>query len=591
MVKEASTAYNDCHFVLTSRPKAYQGTTRLSGFENVNVAPLTDKSIDTFFNHWYAALFPNAPERASTHYRELKRAVDLRPEIYRMATNPVMLTALAVVHWNAKRIPEQRADLYESIITWLSRDRESRSGRALPEECADHLQTVALAMQDDPEGRQTQWSRRKAAECIFNSSSRNSFQDLTETENFLKEEELDSGIIVSRGDDLRFWHLSFQEFLAARAIASKIESEQRSVLLDDRKKLLSSEWRETVLLLSGILHRQGTQKIDAMIDTIIHDPNSSTILTAKAQTVGLIGAIERDLRPTGYKIESEAYQKIVQEIMEIFDPEISDNFEISIRLEVADALSHTFDSKLEEDPWVVIEAGEFLMGLQGDSPENPGFDAGALAWESPVRTVRLEEYLISRFPVTVGEFEKFITDNGYTQPEYWPLGGFDRWKRPLRWENQTRFPINPVVGVSWYEAAAYCAWKGFGTTSQRERAARGIEGRRYPRGDKKPTPDRLNYKKSELGRVTPIGFYPKGASPEKIFDLSGNIFEWCFDIFNLNESTKKSGELHSATSLRTIRGGSFNTVSHFVRAGFRGRFPAEQRNDTIGFRLCKTNSD
>jgi hypothetical protein len=47
-----------------------------------------------------------------------------------MVRNPVMLTALAVVHWNERRLPEQRAELYESIITWLSRSREQRPGRA-----------------------------------------------------------------------------------------------------------------------------------------------------------------------------------------------------------------------------------------------------------------------------------------------------------------------------------------------------------------------------------------------------------------------------------------------------------------------------
>ena len=68
-----------------------------------------------------------------------------------MARNPVMLTALAVVHWNERRLPEQRADLYNSIITWLSRSREQRPGRATADETVAVLQELALAMQDDRE--------------------------------------------------------------------------------------------------------------------------------------------------------------------------------------------------------------------------------------------------------------------------------------------------------------------------------------------------------------------------------------------------------------------------------------------------------
>ncbi len=50
-----------------------------------------------------------------------------------MARNPVMLTALAVVHWNERRLPEQRAELYESILMWLSRSREELPRRPSPE--------------------------------------------------------------------------------------------------------------------------------------------------------------------------------------------------------------------------------------------------------------------------------------------------------------------------------------------------------------------------------------------------------------------------------------------------------------------------
>lgn len=603
LLENTSSTYADCRFVVTSRPTAYQGEAILAGFEEIYVAPLKDTAIDTFLNHWCSALFPDAPELASEHRCELVRALDLRPDIRRMATNPVMLTALAVVHWNEKRIPEQRAELYESIICWLSRAREARPGRPRPEQTVVLLQAIALAMQDAPDGRQTQWSRGKAAEHIAPLMNGKSTPDVEVAESYLREEELDSGIIVARGNEVRFWHLSFQEFLAARAIASMAESEQRRILLNNRGKLFSSEWRETVLLLAGILYRQGSQKAEAMIDAILNDPETSRSIAAEAQTVGLVGAIQRDLSPSGHKVTSRQFQSMIEKVMQIFDPAASEAIKIEIRLEAAEALGQVGDPRLTVDPWITIDADSFFIGLQGDDPHAPGFDAGALAHESPVRLIELDGFSIARFPVTVIDFQKFIADNGYLEPDYWSLGAFGRWKNPEQWENQLRFPTSPVVGISWYEATAYCAWKGFGThlptEAQWERAARGKEGRRYPWGNERPTPDRLNYhyspldrlhnpELSPLGKVTPVGFYPKGATPEGVLDLAGNIFEWCLDAVTEHVDFKGNIGIAEDITFRAVRGGAFNSVSHFVRSGFRARFPAASRSDTVGFRLCRS---
>ncbi len=174
-----------------------------------------------------------------------------------MARNPVMLTALAVVHWNERRLPEQRADLYDSIITWLSRSREQRAGRETADRTVVLLQELALAMQDDSAGRQTQVSKRWGAEKIAAelASAPVTKDTVAAAERFLDEEEVDSGIIVGRSNELAYWHLTFQEFLAAKAIASRLEQEQRQILLADPNKVYLPDWREVVLLYAGALHQ------------------------------------------------------------------------------------------------------------------------------------------------------------------------------------------------------------------------------------------------------------------------------------------------------------------------------------------------
>ena len=235
LVTEAAKCFEECQFVVTTRPRAFVGRAILPDFAQVRIDPLNDGAIEGFLRQWCRALFGASERQAEKHRAELLDALRSRLEIRRMARNPVMLTALAVVHWHEKRLPEQRSDLYDSIITWLSRARERRAGRLPAETCVKRLWELALAMQDHPDGRQVQVSRRWAAEKlekVWPKDREESQQRRIErVEQFLREEELDSGIVVARGDDIRFWHLTFQEFLAARAIAARSERDQREILL------------------------------------------------------------------------------------------------------------------------------------------------------------------------------------------------------------------------------------------------------------------------------------------------------------------------------------------------------------------------
>src|ERR1039458_10219815 len=166
LLENATRAYDKCSFVVTTRPLAYQGQAVLADFETANIAPLEPQAIDTFLERWCAALFSENPASSASHLAELRGALRARAEIRRMARNPVMLTALAVVHWNERRLPEQRADLYESILIWLARSREQRPDRPTAERCLMLLQQLALAMQTAPRGRAVQGSKGWGADAL-----------------------------------------------------------------------------------------------------------------------------------------------------------------------------------------------------------------------------------------------------------------------------------------------------------------------------------------------------------------------------------------------------------------------------------------
>ena len=116
----AATHYNACRFVVTTRPQSYRDDSRLSGFQEVTIAPFGDEEIGQFLTRWCGCLHPGNAEAAKARREELSEALHARDEIKEMAANPVMLTALCVIHFNGQRMPEQRAELYEAILGWLA---------------------------------------------------------------------------------------------------------------------------------------------------------------------------------------------------------------------------------------------------------------------------------------------------------------------------------------------------------------------------------------------------------------------------------------------------------------------------------------
>ena len=319
LVENLSQVYRDCPIVVTTRPQAYRDEVVLPDFEHVRIDPLEPEAVRTFLRRWCEALFPENPKKGKQHRVELLKALE-RPDIRLMTANPVMLTALAVVHWNERILPEQRADLYASIIKWLarSRDREGRPERPKADRAVALLEELALAMQLHPEGRQTQVDKHWAADSIAGEwPEERAKSRIGAAQNFLEEEELDSGIVIGRGNQTRFWHLTFQEYLAARAIAGRTEVDQRKILFQDRRLHLP-EWREVVLLFAGTLHQGGKRRLDGFVSAMIDQLGEKASLADRARCVGLLGQILRDLEPLDYRIADGRYQELLDSVMAIF---------------------------------------------------------------------------------------------------------------------------------------------------------------------------------------------------------------------------------------------------------------------------------
>ncbi len=535
LVENCIRDYGSGAFVVTSRPGAYRDNAVLQNFHHVIIEPLEDASIQNFLHRWSEALFPASETQATSHYNDLNEALQSRGEIRRMARNPVMLTALAVVHWNENRLPEQRVELYESVITWLLRSREQRPGRLSAERCGIHLQNLALAMQRHPEGRKVTAGKRWAAEAIKDDFPGETEESKIATaEKFLSEEEVDSGIVVGRGNNITFWHLTFQEYLTAKALGGKSDETQKKLLVD-QKILHDPDWREVLLLLAGVLYDQGVDKVDNFFQAILDKVEETQSLNSQARCVGIIGGMLRDLSPFKYQIKDARYKKMLNHVMEIFDTQKARNIDVKTRLEAADALGQAGDPRLNEPDWVKIPAGSFLLGAQKENEAKPNYDEDARKWESPVHEVKLSAFKICRYLVTVGQYRKFVENNGYQTKVYWAAGGWGQFTEPDDWEQQLVYPNRPVLGVSWYEASAYAVWAGvkLPTEAQWERAARGGDKyRTYPWGETPPDGKITNSEHAKLGHPSPVGMFPDDCTEEGVLDMGGNVYEWCRDWYD-----------------------------------------------------------
>ena len=170
------------------------------------------------------------------------------------------------------------------------------------------------------------------------------------------------------------------------------------------------------------------------------------------------------------------------------------------------------------------------------------------------------------------------------------------WAEKLRSDYDTEKRFNdvdqPVVGVSWFDARAYCFWlseldKAAGRAAGIYRLANEIEWewaasggeREYPwpaeRGG--PTNKLANYGRN-VGATTPVGRYPDGATPEGLMDMAGNVWEW------MENPHEKRG------AARCLRGGSWSGIDNNLRCSFRNSYFPDSRLDVIGFRVVFSQS-
>lgn len=246
---------------------------------------------------------------------------------------------------------------------------------------------------------------------------------------------------------------------------------------------------------------------------------------------------------------------------------------------------------------IPIPKGTFSAGVDASK-----FHGSSLS-DGPHRQVALPEYAIGKYPVTVAEYRAFVKSGGYKREKErcWTHDGWS-WRKankieqPLLWEDRTWTGNDrlPVVGVSWYEAVAYCYWLSEEIGDRRyrlpslaewEKAGRGNDGRLFPFGDVFDATC-CNVAESSIGRTTPVDHFAAGASPYGVMDMSGNILEWCASRFLPGQDTfLEQGPLEIQAD-RTLRGGGWSFPGKDARCTLSWTARPFQRDEHRGFRIA-----
>ncbi len=233
---------------------------------------------------------------------------------------------------------------------------------------------------------------------------------------------------------------------------------------------------------------------------------------------------------------------------------------------------------------VRVPAGKASFGLTAEEKEAVAREAGVhpdmLHFHANGQEVETGEYWVDRYPVTRGQFLRFLQATGY-EIEYsgWLVG----WRDLTGWLDYSEdHHALPMVGVNSEDAAAYAAWAGkrLPTEVEWEKAWRGVDGRRYPWGDEwQETAARRNPGAVSLTPETPVGAVP--ATGPFGLEGYGQVLEWVRAVFPPGSKSGKQGRANAYL----LAGGSWrHTQPYSFLPSSRGAWVPQTRAYNFGFR-------
>ena len=688
-VTEFQKRYDTSRYLVTCRVLSYQDPAwQLPENKNTSfqLADFNDEQIQAFIQAWHTEIAAkwNKPQSAvGILEKKLQSEITERSDLRRLAPNPLLLTVMALVHTSDGELPESRALLYsravdillwrweqektkeygeESEILRLLRQAQRTRGDLLVLLAEIAFSAHAQLKPDDDREKVTGVPEMGLIKALCQLHPKESYDWAKQVVDAMR---LRAGLLVERtGGVFAFPHRTFQEYLAGVHLSRQSDFTEKAVEYFQQGDF----WRIVILLAVGhMVHsNQEYEKPRLLIEELDPpDPNNTSQAWHQIWLAGEVflelGVVRAKDTSHGRRLLKRTRKHLAKAVGEVhLLPEE--------RLKTGDVLGQLGDPRLgvgvvdfqdtivPDIDWVEIPSGAFTMGSPEDEED---------AWEDekPAHKVHLAQYYIGRYPITNAQYRPFWEGGGYEEQRYWTEEGWawrqgapadlspiddkdlkkryqdwlanrpqEKRDRPYWWDDPKWGGVNrPVVGVSWYEALAYCTWlneklkkwaeeklKGaelqsdqrslweklahgekivrLPTEAEWEKAARGERRCRWPWGNEWAE-GHANTKEANLEETNPVGIFPLGASPYGLLDMAGNVWEWTISRWGRKSIYKPDygypyqsndgRERLGGPDFRVLRGGSWRGDSGTLAAPPAAGAPLITSNlyDYVGFRV------
>jgi len=594
-VADLALTYRHVPILVTCRVYAYQEPAwRLPGFDEATLAPFDEERMDHFIVAWYAEVARMGMMSASEAGERAARLRDAvrRPDLRTLAPNPLLLTMMALLHSSWGRLPEDRVQLYSEIVELLlARWEQSRLGRETltqarlsPRDLRFALEEVAyVAHGQQLEGEGTADVAEPFLRRVLQEYLEGDWNRAGDMIRYIRER---AGLLLERKPGVYgFPHRTLQEYLAGcyLSVQTGFPSQVADLVRDDETR-----WREPFLLAVAKTAR-AENRVDlalAAVDNLCPRAWAETPLDEQAyRCAWLAGEALLEVGVDTLR-RRDAWAARLERVTGWLAGSLEAGALKPVERAAAGRVLAQLGDPRDLDAVVFVPGGPFTMG-SGAGDEQAYDD------ERPQHTVELAGFYIGRYPVTNGQYGRFVQAGGYDERRYWTEAGWawrtgarepdlamiedkdlresyadwlarrppEKRNQPFWWDDPAwNLPNHPVVGVCWFEALAYTRWlterlqvSGFKfqvwldgkletrdvkpgtliarlpTEAEWEKVARGTEGWTYPWGDEWAE-DRANTSEANVGRTTAVGAFPAGASPYGVLDMSGNVWEWCSSV-------------------------------------------------------------
>ncbi|ACF46472.1 protein of unknown function DUF323 [Prosthecochloris aestuarii DSM 271] len=570
-----------------------------------------------------------------------------------LAAVPMLLQIMAILWKERKFLPNRRQDLYSAALDYLLeyRDRvRDREPLLSAEDTRRVLAPVALWMQEvlsfDEADRKAmhEQMQQKLDKLEGNHNARDICRNLVDR----------TGVLVEHGKKTyMFRHKTFREYLAGvqlkevwfepdriRTLVEHFGEESgwwdeviKFFMAQSNEKIFDHFMRELFAssasvdfspkqkkLLAQVIEESPEKRVDALCEALLNEKEISAYrqrsILDSLKSLNQAAALDNLHR---FKKDGIALNQDINELAE----------DVIRSLEKVAGITRDDKKLTKADTATQEKTGEPERLIRNPYEHDAQYiliPGGKYLYSETKREVTVSDLYVAKYPVTNKQYRSFIDflagkpslhDTKLALKTYKEslhdlagsrddsLKGFQEYlkeKQKLaglfrsKYDDDRKFNKDdqPVVGVSWYAARAYCLWLTmlagdkaeyrlpteveweWAAGGRRDKPDEVLEVRSYPWGDTpEPSSKYANYDATE-GATTPVGRYPDGATPEGLYDMAGNVWEWMENWYD--DNTKRS---------KALRGGSWNFLADDLLCSARNIFDPLNRNYSFGFRVVR----